>query len=116
MITIDHSDSLVAVAVLGEFTLADFREFEELALVKLNFDRPASLLFDLREMADFTVDMAWEEWKFSRQHGSQFGRIAVITSNQFVALAAWLEQLFVAAAVRVFDDEAEARQWLSEAA
>jgi hypothetical protein len=116
MITIDHSDSLVAVAVLGEFTLADFREFEELALVKLKFDRPANLLFDLREMADFTVDMAWEEWKFSRQHGGEFRRIAVITNSQWVALTAWLEQLFVASAVRVFDDEAEARQWLGEAA
>lgn len=114
MITIDHSDSLVAVAVLGEFTLTDFREFEELALVQLTFDRPANLFFDLREMADFTVDMAWEEFKFSRQHSGRFSRIAVVTGSQWVALTAWLEQLFVAADLRVFHDEADARQWLSE--
>jgi hypothetical protein len=114
MITIDHSDSLVSVAVLGEFTLADFREFEELALVQVKFDTPANLLFDLREMADFTVDMAWEEIKFSRQHGSDFSRIAVVTNSQWVAWSAWLEQLFVTADLRVFDEEAEAREWLGE--
>lgn len=114
MITIDHSNSVVSVAVLGEFTLADFKEFEELVLFQIKFDGPVGLLFDLREMADFTVDMAWEEIKFSRQHGSEFNRIAVITDSQWVAWSAWLEQLFVSADLRVFDDEAEARQWLSE--
>ena len=71
MITIDHTNSLVSVTVLGEFTLADFKEFEELVLSKVKFDGPVDLLFDLREMADFTVDMAWEEIKFSRQHGER---------------------------------------------
>jgi hypothetical protein len=114
MITIDHSNSLVSVAVLGEFTLADFQEFEELVLFQIKFEGPVGLLFDLREMADFTVDMAWEEIKFSRQHGNEFSRIAVITDSQWVAWSAWLEQLFVSADLRVFNDEVEARQWLTE--
>jgi hypothetical protein len=114
MITIDHRASLVAVAVLGEFTLADFKEFEELVLYKVKFDGPVDLLFDLREMADFTVDMAWEEIKFSRQHGGDFRRIAIITESQWVAWSAWLEQLFVSADLRVFADDAEARNWLAE--
>jgi hypothetical protein len=116
MITIDNTNSLVSVTVLGEFTLVDFREFEELVLSQVKFDGPVNLLFDLREMADFTVDMAWEEIKFSRQHGSDFDRIAVVTSSQWVAWSAWLEQLFVSADVRVFDDEAEARRWITDAA
>jgi len=36
-------------------------------------------------MADFTVDMAWEEIKFSRQHAGDFRRIAVLTDSQWVA-------------------------------
>ncbi|HZV54718.1 MAG TPA: STAS/SEC14 domain-containing protein [Rhodocyclaceae bacterium] len=114
MITTDHTRSLVSIVVLGEFTLADFREFEELVLFKVKFDGPVDLLFDLREMADFTVDMAWEEIKFSRQHGGDFRRIAVITDSQWVTLSAWLEQLFVSADLRVFADEDEARAWLAE--
>lgn len=114
MITIDHQPSLVSVAVLGEFTLGDFQEFEELVLYKIRFDGPVNLLFDLREMADFTVDMAWEEIKFSRQHGGDFAKIAVLTESQWVTWSAWLSQLFVSADLRVFVDEVEAQAWLAE--
>jgi len=60
------------------------------------------------------VDMAWEEIKFSRAHGRDFSRIAVVTDSQWVAWSAWLNQVFVSADLRVFDDEAEARAWLAE--
>jgi hypothetical protein len=112
MITIDYCDSQVSVAVLGEFTLADFKEFEELVQFKVKFEGPVNLLFDLTEMADFTVDMAWEEIKFSRQHGGDFNRIAVVTDSEWIAWSAWLSQVFVAAELRVFHDAADARAWL----
>lgn len=114
MITIDHDKKSVSVAVLGEFTLEDFHEFEEYLLAKKLFDGSHSLLFDLREMAGFTVDMAWEEIKFSRFHGGDFKRVAVVTDSQWVAWSAWLEQLFVRAAVRVFDGIEDARSWVAE--
>jgi SpoIIAA-like len=115
MITIDHRDQLVSIAALGEFTLTDFREFEELVLHKIKFAGPVSLLMDLREMIDFTVDMAWEEVKFSREHAGDFVRIAVVTNSQWVAWSAWLQQLFVSADLRVFEDVAEAQAWVEEA-
>lgn len=115
MITLDHKGTLVSITVLGEFTLADFKELEELVGYKARFEGPVNLLFDLREMAAFTVDMAWEEIRFSRAHGSDFSRIAVLTQSQWVAWSAWLNQAFVAADVRVFGEESEARAWLAEA-
>jgi hypothetical protein len=114
MITTDQTDNLLSIAVLGEFTLGDFQEFEDLALAKVSRGGTPDLLIDLREMADFTVDMAWEEIKFSRQHAGDFRRIAVLTDSQWVAWSAWLEQLFLKSDVRVFDDEADARAWLAE--
>ena len=113
MITIDHTQRLMTGVILGEFTLDDFREFEEYVLEDGRFDGQLSLLFDLTEMAGFTVDMAWEEIKFSRTHGGDFHRIAVVTDSQWVAWSAWLEQLFVSADLRVFDDAGEARTWLT---
>jgi hypothetical protein len=114
MITTQHHDHLVEFAVFGEFTLADFKEFEELVLFEIKFSGPVSLLVDLRDMADFTVDVAWEEIRFSQQHAGDFKRIAVITDSQWVAWSAWLSQLFVNAELTVFNDEAEARSWLAE--
>lgn len=115
MITIDHDKKLVGATVLGEFTLDDFSEFEQYLIDKDLFDGSCSLLFDLTEMAGFTVDAALEELKFSRIHGGDFKRIAVVTDSQWVAWSAWLEQLFVSADLRVFADAGEARAWLGEA-
>jgi hypothetical protein len=113
MIVTDHKENLVTVAVYGEFTLGDYKEFEELVNFKVKFEGPVNLLFDLRQMADFTLDMAWEEIKFSRAHSHDFVRIAVLTDSQWVTWSAWLSQAFVAADLQVFDDEQEARGWLA---
>ncbi|THF60611.1 SpoIIAA family protein [Pseudothauera rhizosphaerae] len=115
MISIDHGPHLVAVSVFGEFTLADYKEFEELVNYKIKFEGPVNLLFDLREMAGFTLDVAWEEIKFSRRHSHDFGRVAVLTDDQWLTWSAWLTQIFVEADILVFQDEDEARAWLAEA-
>ncbi|MFU2487467.1 STAS/SEC14 domain-containing protein [Thauera sp. WH-1] len=112
MINTEHTDKMVAVAIFGEFTLADYKEFEEVVNYKIQFAGAVDLLFDLREMAGFTLDVAWEEIKFSRQHAHDFRRIAVLTEDQWLTWSAWISQLFVDAEVRVFDDETEARAWL----
>ena len=114
MITVDVHEGRVSATVLGEFTLEDFTEFEEFLLDRNLFEARPDLLIDLREMAGFTVDMAVEEIKFSRIHGGDFRRIAVVTDSQWVAWSAWLETLFFNATVRVFGVRDEARAWLAE--
>lgn len=116
MITTDHSENLVAVTVFGEFTLADYKEFEELVNFKVQFEGLVDLLMDLREMVGFTLDVAWEEIKFSRLHAHDFRRIAILTEDQWLTWSAWVSQLFVDAEVQVFSDETEARDWLAETA
>jgi hypothetical protein len=116
MITVDHTSNLVNLVVMGEFTLEDFTEFEEYLMANELFDGSHDLLFDLREMAGFTVDMAWEEIKFSRLHGGDFKRVAVVTDSQWVTWSAWLEKAFVKAELRVFEDAGEAQGWLAEEA
>ena len=116
MIVTDHQAHRVSVTVYGEFTLADYKEFEELVNYKVQFERPVDLFFDLRQMADVTLDVAWEEIKFSRQHARDFNKVAVVTSSQWVTWSAWLSQAFVDADVEVFDDPEAARAWLDEEA
>lgn len=114
MIVTDHKQGLASLAVFGEFTLADIKEFEELVNFKVQFEGVVNLFVDLRQMAGFTLDVALEEVKFSRAHAGDFGRIAVLTDSQWVTLSAWLSGIFAAADVRVFTEEAEARNWLAE--
>lgn len=113
MITTDNKESRINVTVFGEFTLADYKEFEELVNYKVQFEGPVSLFFDLREMTGFTVDMALEEIRFARAHANDFARIAIITDDQWVTWSAWLSQIFVNADVRVFEDADDAEAWIS---
>ena len=112
MIVIQHRPKRVEVNVYGEFTLADYKEFEDMVNYKVRFEGVVDLLFDLREMADFTLDVAWEDIVFARAHPNDFRRIAVLTHSQWVAWSAWLAQIFVRAELQVFAEETEARAWL----
>ncbi|MCB1931634.1 STAS/SEC14 domain-containing protein [Accumulibacter sp.] len=114
MIVIENQPGRVEVTVYAEFTLADYQEFENAVNYVIQFEGPVDLLFDLREMADFTLDVAWEDIVFSRAHAHDFSRIAVVTESQWVAWSAWLSQIFVDAEMRVFDEDLEARSWLLE--
>jgi hypothetical protein len=111
MITIQETDNLISVAVFGEFTLADYKEFEAHVLHKPRLDRKVNVLFDFRDMAGYTVDVAWEDIKFVRKHGSEFNKVAIVTENQWQAWMAWIANLFIDANIRVFEDHAEAKHW-----
>ena len=112
MIVTDHQPHRVSVTVFGNFTIADYREFEELVNYKVRFEGPVDLLFDLRQMADYTLDVVWEELKFTSAHPHDFQRIAVLTDSQWLTWSAWLSQVFVDAQMRVFSDLEPALAWL----
>lgn len=115
MITIEQTNNLVNAAVLGEFTLADFKAFEEQSLYKLKTLGTLNLLFDLRGMLDYSVDVAWEEIKFfSREHNHDFTKISVVTDDQWLTWNAWLSRLFVDADIRVFSDYDGAKAWVQD--
>lgn len=114
MITIQTSQNLINVAVMGEFTLADFQQFEQDANYKLKSPGSLDLLFDLRGMIGYTVDVAWEEDKFfRREHKHDFNRVAVVTSDQWQTWAAWLSRVFVNADIQVFGDYETALAWVN---
>lgn len=113
MITIEQTENLVNVAVMGEFTIADFKAFEEQSLDKLKSHSGLNLLFDLRAMVSYTLDVALEDIKFfKREHDHDFTKIAIVTDNQWLTWEAWLSRTFIHADLRAFGDYEEARAWV----
>jgi len=112
MISIQREDRLIVVGVFGELTLVDYQRFESEVIEQLSQAGRFDLLIDLRDMLGYTVDVVWEDIKFTRSHSHEIGRIALLSDTQWVAWSAWLSQLFVDAEIRVFDDETLAREWL----
>lgn len=113
MIKLDVNDNQVAVAVMGQFTLADFREFEQAVGYGIQFKGAVSVLLDLRDMLSYSVDVAWEELKFAREHKNDFDRIAILTGDQWVAWSMWVNRLFMSADIRLFDDLDQAQAWVA---
>ena len=112
MIVIKPEAKLIAVSVIGEFTLADYKEFEEHVLYGLK-SGGVSLLLDLRDMIGYTLDVAWEELRFAREHRYDFRQIAIVTGDEWMVWLAWLNRLLVDGEVRVFDDPGLALDWLA---
>lgn len=113
MISLDIQGNRVAVSVMGQFTLEDYREFEQAVGYGIQFQGAVNVLFDLRDMLDYSLDVAWEELKFSREHKHDFGRIAVLTGDQWVAWSMWINRLFMSADIRLFDDLGMAQAWVA---
>jgi hypothetical protein len=113
MITIEQTGNLINVAILGEFTVADFKAIEEQSLSKLKVPGKLNILFDLRAMISFTIDVVWEDIKFFRgEHKHDFAKIAIVTQNQWLTWEAVLSRTFVDADLRVFTDYNQARDWV----
>lgn len=116
MIAINVKDNIVSMSVLGRFTLEDYKEFEEAVLYGIKFQGVVNLLIDLRDMLSFSVDVAWEEIRFSREHANDFDRVAILTGNEWIAWSAWINRQFVDADIELFDDIEQAEIWLKETA
>ena len=112
MIAISNRNNLISASVMGEFTLADYRDFEQHVEYSIEFEGGVNLLLDLRDMASYTLDVVWEEIRFSREHRYDFRKIAVVTNDEWMVWISWLNRLFVDADLRVFDDPSIALEWL----
>ncbi|HQT30974.1 MAG TPA: STAS/SEC14 domain-containing protein [Thiobacillus sp.] len=113
MISLDIKNNQIAVSVMGQFTLDDYREFEQAVCYGIQFQGTVDLLFDLRDMLSYSLDVAWEELKFSREHKNDFGRIAILTDDQWMAWSMWLNRSFMSAEIRLFDDLEMAQAWVA---
>ena len=114
MIKLDVNNNQIAVSVMGQFTLEDYREFEQAVCYGIQFQGKVNVLFDLRDMLSYSVDVAWEELKFSREHKNDFGRIAILTGDQWVSWSMWINRLFMSADIRLFDELDAAQAWVAE--
>ena len=114
MISFESAQNLLSVTVVGEFTLEEFKQVEEHLNFKLRFEGGLDMLLDLRLMTGSTLDAAWAELKYSKHHPHEFGKIAVVSNDQWVAWTAWLSNIFVEAEMKMFDEIDDALAWLDD--
>lgn len=116
MISLVKEGNNCRAVVFDEFTLQDFREFEDFVVQTAKHGNAVSILVDLRNMVGYTLDMALEELKFTREHGRDIARIAVVTSDQWLTWSTWLTRMISEAEIQVFEEIEDAEQWVSSTA
>lgn len=113
MIVIEPERDLLKVHIYSDMTLDDFREFEQAVIDELKQYEHVNILLDLSSMTGFSVDVALEDLRFSKQHAHDYEKIAVVTDSQWLTWVSWLAAAFVSAEVRKFDDPESAAAWLA---
>lgn len=116
MITVQHEGQLTIIGVFGTFEIEDFKRIESEVEQQLRSLGKIDLMVDLRGMLDYTLDVAIEDIRFTREHARDVGRIAILSDRDSVVWTALLSRLFVRAEIQVFDNEDGAREWLVPAA
>jgi hypothetical protein len=114
MITIQHEGNLTVAGIFARLELADFQRLEKEIESQLTLLGKIDLLMDLRGMLGYTLDVALEDLRFTRAHAHDVGRVAILSEDDAMVWTALLSELFVRAQIRLFDDEALAREWLGE--
>lgn len=114
MITTKETGNLLEVRIFAKLMLADFREFEQAVGRELKKSPKIRLLLDFTDMIDYTLDVAWEEIKFTHAHAHDFKRIAVVTPSEWAPWLAWVSAAFTDAEVRLFEDSKLALAWLND--
>lgn len=112
MIAIQEEKYRLSVNVYAKFALADYKEFERAVIRELESVNKIKLLLDRTNMSKFTVDVAWEDIKFTRAHAYDFARIAIVTDDQWVSWSSWLGTAFTDADVEFFENTATASSWI----
>lgn len=112
MITIQHEGQLTIVGVFGTFEIEDFKRIETEVEQQLRSLGRIDLMVDLRGMMNYTLDVALEDIKFTREHAHDVGRVAILSEKDSVVWPALLSRLFVQAEIQAFDSEEGAREWI----
>ena len=116
MITVQREGQLTIIGVFGTFEIEDFKRIEKEVGQQLLATAKIDLMVDLRGMLNYTLDVALEDIKFTREHARDVGRVAILSEKDSVVWTALLSRLFVQAEIQVFDSEDGAREWIESTA
>ena len=71
------------------------------------------LLFDASELVGWELRAAWDDFKLSLAHGSEFEKVAIYGQQNWLHLAAKLGSWFINGQIKYFEQEEQAVAWLN---
>ncbi|WP_107850686.1 SpoIIAA family protein [Oceanimonas marisflavi] len=105
--------------IFGDIAYDDFREMEQRLEQELAaMDKPRILaLIDLTGFNGWEARAFWEDIRFTRKHGDEFSKLAIVGCNLKEKIMATLVDWFMLGSeVKYFESLTEAEAWLDDKA
>ena len=114
----DTETKLLQVKVSGKLTAEDYDDFEPAVSALIEQVGKIKILFLMHDFHGWEMGAVWEDIKFATRHCSDISKIAMVGENTWEKWMAMICKPFTMSSIQYFEagHEADARQWLVEAA
>ncbi len=117
MNTQDNHTLWLTIKIYGDIAYEDFREMElqlERALAEMENPRIRALV-DMIDFNGWEAKAFWEDIRFTRKHGDEFSKLAIVGVNLKDKLMAMVVDWFLLSSqVQYFEHLQDARAWLEQ--
>ncbi|WP_445401019.1 SpoIIAA family protein [Zobellella sp. An-6] len=113
----DEHTLYLTIKIYGDIAYDDFREMEQqLEQTLATMDSPRiRALVDMIDFNHWEAKAFWEDIQFTRKHGDEFGKLAIVGVDLREKLLATLADWFMLSSqVQYFESLEEARTWLDQ--
>ncbi len=117
MNTQDNHTLWLTIKIYGDIAYEDFRDMElqlERALAEMENPRIRALV-DMIDFNGWEAKAFWEDIRFTRKHGDEFSKLAIVGVNLKEKLMAMVVDWFLLSSqVQYFEHLQDARAWLEQ--
>ena len=111
-----REENIFAFKATGKLTDADYQQFLPELTTLIHKYGPISLLVELEDFHGWEPKAAWDDFKFGKQHGKDFIRIAIVGEKRWQKWMTAISNAFSETQIHAFSREElqEAWDWLRE--
>lgn len=113
----DNHTLYLTIKIYGDIAYDDFREMEQqLEQTLATMDRPRiKALVDMIDFGGWEARAFWEDIRFTRKHGDEFSKLAIVgVEFKEKLMARVVDWFLLSSQVEYFEHLDEARAWLEQ--
>lgn len=106
----------LSLKVVGKLTHQDYQMITPMidAALKEVSSPKIKAIFDVTEMQGWELRAAWDDFKLSLNHGSEFEKIAIYGNKHWQEIISNIGSWFISGEIESFESYQQAINWLNE--
>ena len=111
-----NNNFFLTLRATGTLTHADYETINPMVDAALHGvkDPKVTVFMDASELEGWTIQAAWDDFRFGLKHGNDFDKIAIYGHEKWQENASKIGAWFISGDVKYFENAGEALSWLQE--